>query len=72
MATLPLALSIETTANLLCNTLNSSVIFSSLNLNMFLLFFVVSLVERWLIFSSVADITAFFYSGNDGPPKLNI
>ena len=60
-ATLPIDLPISTTKSLLCGIFNSSVIICSLVL-MYFYFFVVTLVDRWLIFSSIADITACLHS----------
>ena len=63
-AALPLTLSFGTTTNLLCKVFNSTIILS-LSPSVFLLFSVVSLVARWLIFELISDITACFYSEND-------
>ena len=51
--------------NLLCSFFNSSVIILSFSCNVLLLFSVVSLAERWLTCSSIADIKTCFRSEND-------
>lgn len=51
-SSLLLALSIGTKTKLLSNIFNFSVIVSSSSFNVFLLFSIVTLVDRWLIFSS--------------------
>ena len=57
-------LSIRTTGNLLYSIFNSSVILSSFSFNVF--YFFVILLDRCLMSSSIADITACFQLESDG------